>query len=201
MHHGLGAAWRFDMHSTDSQREPIDLGAVFEVLSGDLNTSFAPLQQSMEKPDEEGNYSYDGTAARTYVNVAFACIASVTTCMRQWAMAQLQYDIDERQFIGEGDMTPLEKAVRLGFGLLDYVCNVDTRWHANEQWWTNMRRAIHIKYRLASPISAADLEICADELMAVVDAEAGFRLRLAAYLEGPTPAHQYHLSGESLTPD
>ena len=53
------------MHSTDSQLEPIDLGAVFEVLSGDLNTSFAPLQESMENPDEEGNYSFDGTTART----------------------------------------------------------------------------------------------------------------------------------------
>ena len=189
------------MHSTDSQREPIDLGAVFEVLSGDLNTSFAPLQQSLENPDADGNYSYDGTAARTYVNVAFACIASVTTCMRQWAMAQLQYDIDERQFIGEGEMTPLEKAVRLGFGLLDCVCNLDTQWHANEQWWTNMRRAIHIKYRMASPASAADLEISAEELMTVVDAEAGFRLRLAAYLEDPAPAQQYQLSGAALTPD
>ena len=189
------------MHSTDSQQEPIDLGAVFEVLSGDLNTSFAPLQLSMENPDAEGNYSYDGTAARTYVNVAFACIASVATCMRQWAMAQLQHDIDERQFIGEGDMTPLEKAVRLGFGLLDYVCNLDTQWYANEQWWTNMRRAIHIKYRMASPASAADLEISAEELMTVVDAEAGFRLRLAAYLEEPAPAQQYQISGEMLTPD
>ena len=120
--------------------------------------------------------------------------------MRQWAMAQLQYDIDERQFIGEGDMTPLEKAVRLGFGLLDYVCNLDTQWHANEQWWTNMRRAIGIKYRLASPLSAADLEVSAEEVMTVVDAEAGFRLRLAAYLE-PAPTQQYQLSGEALTPD
>ena len=189
------------MHSADSQQEPINLGAVFEVLSGDLNTSFAPLQQSLDSPDEEGNYTFDATAARTYVNVAFACIASVTTCMRKWAMAQLQYDIDERQFIGEGEMTPLEKAVRLGFGLLDYVCNLDTQWHANEQWWTNMRRAIHIKYRLASPASAADLEISAEELLTVVDAEAGFRLRLAAYLEEPAPAQQYQLSGEALTPD
>ena len=82
------------MHSTDSQQEPINLGAVFEVLSGDLNTSFAPLQQSMESPDEEGNYSFDATAARTYVNVAFVCIASVTTCMRQWATAQLQDEIE-----------------------------------------------------------------------------------------------------------
>jgi hypothetical protein len=189
------------MQPTDYQQEPIDLGAVFEVLSGDLNTSFAPLQQSMENPDEDGNYSYDGTAARTYVNVAFACIASVTTCMRQWAMAQLQYPIDERQFIGAGDMTPLEKAVRLGFGLLDYVCNVDTQWHANEQWWTNMRRAIAIKYRLASPTSAADLAVSAEEVMTVVDAEAGFRLRLAAYLEEPAPAQQYQLSAAALTPE
>ncbi len=188
------------MHSTDSQREAVDLGAVFEVLSGDLNTSFAPLQQSMENPDEDGNYSYDGTAARTYVNVAFACIASVATCMRQWATAQLQDDIDEQQFIGDEDMTPLEQAVRLGFGLLDHVCNIDSEWDANEQWWTSMRRAIAIKYRLASPLSAADLEVSADEVMTVVDAEAGFRLRLAAYLE-PAPTEQYQLSGAALMPE
>jgi hypothetical protein len=189
------------MQPTDSQREPIDLGGVFEVLSEDLNTSFAPLQQSMESPDEDGNYTFDATAARTYVNVAFVCIASVTTCMRQWAAEQLQGQIDERQFIGAGDMTPLEKAVRLGFGLLDYVCNRDTQWHANEQWWTSMCRAIDLKYRLASPLSAADLEISAAELMTVVDAEAGFRLRLAAYLEDPTPEQQYQLSAVALTPD
>ena len=189
------------MSSTVQQPDPIDLGAVFEVLSGDLNSSFAPLQDAMENPDEEGNYSFDGTVARTYINVAFACIASMTTCMRQWAMARLPHAIDERRFIGEGDMTPLEKAVRLGFGLLDYVLNVDTQWYANEQWWTNMHRAIQIKYRLASPTSAADLEISAAELMTMVDAEAGFRLRIAAYLEEPTPAHQYQLTGAQLTPD
>jgi hypothetical protein len=188
------------MQSTEAQQEPVDLGAVFEILSGDLNTSFAPLQASLEDLDAQGHYSFDPTAARTYVNVAFACIASVTTCMRQWAMAHLQYDIDERRFIGEGDMTPLEKAVRLGFGLLDYVCNIDTQWDANEQWWSNMRRAIAIKYRLASPLSAADLAVSAEEVMTVVDAEAGFRLRLAAYLE-PASTHQYQLSGEALTPD
>jgi hypothetical protein len=189
------------MSSTDPQQDPVNLGEVFEVLSADLNSSFAPLQESMENPDAQGNYAFDGTAARTYVNVAFVCIASMTTCMRQWAMAQLQHDIDERQLIGAGDMTPLEKAVRLGFGLLDYVCNVDTQWYANEQWWTNMRRAIDIKYRLASPASAADLEISAEELMTMVDAEAGFRLRIAAYLEEPTATHQYQLSGEALTPE
>jgi hypothetical protein len=189
------------MHSTESQQAPINLGEVFETLSGDLNTCFAPLQQSMESLDEEGNYSFDATAARTYVNVAFACIASVATCMRQWAMAQLPYDIDEQQFISGADMTPLEKAVRLGFTLLDYVCNVDTQWHASEQWCASLRRAIEIKYRLASPLSAADLEISADELMTVVDAEAGFRLRLTAYMEDPAPAHQFQLTGAALNPE
>jgi hypothetical protein len=35
----------------------------------------------------------------------------------------------------------------------------------------------------------------------VVDAEAGFRLRLAAYLEEPAPAQQYQLRGEALIPE
>jgi len=190
------------MQSTEPQQEPIDLQAVFEVLSGDLNASFAPLQQSMESPDEEGNYSFDGTAVRTYVNVAFACIASVATCIRQWAGAQLRYDFDEQaeQFNGE-DITPLERAVRIGFGMLDHVCNVEMPWHANEQWWTSLRRAIEIKYRLASPTSPADLDVSAEELMTVVDAEAGFRLRLAAYLEEPAPAQQYPLPEEALNPE
>jgi len=189
------------MHATESQQAQVFLGEVFETLSGDLNTCFAPLQQSMETLDEEGNYSFDPTTARTYVNVAFACIASVATCMRQWAMAQLPYDIDEQQFVSGEDMTPLEKAVRLGFALLDYVCNVDTQWHASEQWCASLRRAIEIKYRLASPLSAADLEISAAELMTVVDAEAGFRLRLAAYMEDPAPAHPFQLTGEALNPE
>ena len=171
------------MHSTEAQYAPVNLREVFEVLSGDLNNCFAPLQQSMESPDEDGNYTFDGTVARTYVNVAFACIASVATCMRQWATAHLQYDIDEREYTGGAEMTPLEKAIRIGFGLLDHVCNIETQWQANEQWWLNLRRAINIKYRLASPHSAADLEISAAEIMTVVDAEAGFRLRLSSYLE------------------
>jgi hypothetical protein len=188
------------MHATESQQAHINLGAVFETLSGDLNICFAPLQESMASLDEEGNYSFDPTAARTYVNVAFACIASVSTCMRQWAVAQLPNDIDERQFISDADMTPLEKAVRLGFTLLDYVCNVDTQWDASEQWCASMRRAIDIKYRLASPLSAADLEISAEELMTVVDAEAGFRLRLAAYLEDTTPVEPYQLTNLVSSP-
>jgi hypothetical protein len=63
------------------------------------------------------------------------------------------------------------------------IPTVESQWHSNEQWWTSLRQAIEVKYRLASPTSAADLEISAAELMTVVDAEAGFRLRLAAYLE------------------
>ena len=184
------------MHPTESQQAPVNLREVFEVLSDDLNICFAPLQQSMESPDEDGNYTFDGTAARTYVNVAFACIASVATCMRQWATAHLQYHIDEHRFTGPEDMTPLEKAIRIGFGLLDHVCNVEMQWHANEQWWLSLRRAIAIKYRLASPHSPADLQISAEEIMTVVDAEAGFRLRLAAYLEEPAPAHRLQLTGE-----
>jgi hypothetical protein len=184
------------MHTTEAQQAQVFLKEVFEVLSSDLNICFAPLQQSMESPDAEGNYVFDGSAARTYVNVAFACIASVATCMRQWATAHLQHDIDERQYTGGEDMTPLEKAVRIGFGLLDHVCNVEMQWHAGEQWWQSLRRAIAIKYRLASPRSPADLEISAEELMTVVDAEAGFRLRLAAYLEEPAPARQFQFTGE-----
>jgi hypothetical protein len=184
------------MHSTESQQEPVNLREVFEVLSGDLNICFAPLQQSMENPDEEGNYIFDATAARTYVNVAFACIASVATCMRQWAAAHLTHDVEEQRFINAEDMTPLEKAIRIGFGLLDHVCNVEMQWHASEQWWLSLRRAIDIKYRLASPRSPADLEISAEEIMTVIDAEAGFRLRLAAYLEEPAPAYQFQLTGE-----
>lgn len=184
------------MHSTEAQQAQVYLREVFEVLSGDLNVCFAPLQQSMESPDADGNYVFDGTAARTYVNVAFACIASVATCMRQWATAHLQDDIDERQFTGGAEMTPLEKAIRIGFGLLDHVCHVEMQWQASEQWWLSLRRAIALKYRLASPHSPADLEISAEELMTVVDAEAGFRLQLAAYLEEPAPARQFRLSGE-----
>jgi hypothetical protein len=178
------------MHPTESENAPISLRDVFEILSADLNSCFEPLQQSLENPDEDGNYAFEGTAARTYVNVAFACIASVCSCTRQWALARLQYaegdnDIEElAEQLAEGSaMTPLEKAVRLGFGLLDRACTVESQWHSNEQWWASLRQAIEIKYRLASPTSAADLEISAAELMTVVDAEAGFRLRLAAYLE------------------
>ncbi|MBS0419580.1 MAG: hypothetical protein JSR66_17865 [Proteobacteria bacterium] len=184
------------MHSTESQQQPVSLREVFEVLSGDLNICFAPLQQSMENPDEDGNYTFDPTAARTYVNVAFACIASVATCMRQWATAHLPHDVDEQRFSNAEDMTPLERAIRIGFALLDHVCNVEMQWHASEQWWLSLRRAIDIKYRLASPRSPADLEISAEEIMTVVDAEAGFRLRLAAYLEEPAPAWQLQLTGE-----
>jgi len=179
------------MHSTEAQQAPANIRDVFEVLSGDLNICFAPLQQSMESPDEEGNYTFDGTAARTYVNMAFACIASAATCMRQWAMWQLQCDADYAEQFSSGDeLTPLEKAIRIGFGLLDQISAVDMEaagWHGNQQWWLSLQRAIEIKYRLASPVSPADLEISAEELMTVVDAEAGFRLRLAAYLEEPAP--------------
>ena len=186
----------FEMQSTESQQQPVNLREVFEVLSGDLNICFAPLQQSMESPDEEGNYTFDATAARTYVNVAFACIASVATCMRQWATAHLPHDVDEQRFSSAEEMTPLERAIRIGFGLLDHALNVEMQWHASEQWWLSLRRAIDIKYRLASPRSPADLEISAEEIMTVVDAEAGFRLRLAAYLEEPAPAYRFRLTGE-----
>jgi hypothetical protein len=177
------------MHAPESENDPAGLRDVFEILSGDVNRCFEPLRLCMENPDEDGNYSFEGTAARTYVSVAFACIASVCTCVRQWAVA-LQGDTPGNdleavadELAAEEEMTPLEKAVRIGFGLLERARTVESQWHANEQWWASLRTAIGIKYRLTRPTSAADLEISADELMTVVDAEAGFRLRLAAYLE------------------
>jgi hypothetical protein len=178
------------MSPTQSENELSNLRGVFGILSDDLNICFEPLQQCLENPDEDGNYAFEGTAARTYVNVAFACIASVCTCMRRCAVARLQCDASNEeieklaeQLTAGTAMTPLEKAVRLAFGLLDRAFTVESQWQANEQWWQNLLEAIEIKYRLTSPASAADLEISADEVMTVVDAEAGFRLRLAAYLE------------------
>jgi hypothetical protein len=178
------------MSPTESENDLASLRDVFEILSDDLNICFEPLQQCLQNPDEDGNYRFVGAAARTYVNVAFACIASVCTCMRQCAVARLQCDASSEEIeelaeqLTDGPaMTPLEKAVRLAFGLLDRTITVESQWQANEQWWLNLLGAIEIKYRLASPASSADLEISAGELMMVVDAEAGFRLRVAAYLE------------------
>lgn len=177
----------------------MNLREVFEILSGDLDACFEPLQRSLESPDEGGNFSFEGTAARNYVSAAFACIAAVSTCMRQWAVARLHCDEAAdyvEQWADEQAMTPLERAVRRGFALLDRACNVDSQWHANEQWWASFRKAIEIKYRLTSPQSATDLEISSDELMTVVDAEAGFRLRLAGYLDEPAATPQFQLAGE-----
>jgi hypothetical protein len=176
---------------------------VFAILSGDLDTCFAPLERSMEIPDEDGNYSFEATAARNYVNVAFACIVGLSSCMREWAAVRLQCDnagdyVEEwaDQLMDGREMAPLEQAVRLGFDLLDRACNFESQWDANEQWWTSLRKAIQIKYRLTSPTCAADLEISPDELMTVIDAEAGFRLRFAVYVEEPAATPQFQLAGE-----
>jgi hypothetical protein len=192
------------MHSTESDNDPVNLREVFEVLSGDLNACFEPVQQCLQDPDEDGNFSFEGSAARNYVSVAFACIASVSTCMRQWAVARMdpdeagRYLHEQEDVLSDGQvMTPLEKAVRIGFGLLDRVYGVESQSQPNdEQWWRSLRWAIATKYRLTSPAAAADLEISADELMTVIDAEVGFRLRMAAYLEEPAISPQLQFTGE-----
>jgi hypothetical protein len=190
------------VQSTEWVNEAMTLRDVFEVLSGDLDTCFAPLERSLESPDEDGNYSFEATAARNYVNVAFASIAGLASCMRQWAIARLRRDnagdaVEEwaDELIDGREMAPLEQAVRLGFGLLDRACNFESQWNTNEQWWSSFRTAIQIKYRLTSPTCAADLDISSGELMTVIDAEAGFRLRLAVYVEEPAATPQFQLAG------
>jgi hypothetical protein len=51
------------------------------------------------------------------------------------------------------------------------------------QWWASFQLAIQLRHRMAHPLAPGDLCLSREEILTVVDADAGFRLLLSRYLE------------------
>jgi hypothetical protein len=173
---------------------------VFSTLSGDLDKCFRRLDALFDDPGENGEYDYDESDGRNYVRAAFACIEGMSFSMRVWATSRLleegRMSDQERWSEGESNLEVIEDEVRrsmaelsfeenvsLTFTLLDRINPSGPPFDVSQQWWSSLRKAVELRDRVTHPRAGSDLDISRDELMIMVDAEAGYRLLLSSYLE------------------
>lgn len=145
---------------------------VFETLSDDVDQCFERIQQDLYGTDDNGDFRFDQSNARTYARAAFACIEGFACFVRVW---------------GISSATSLEESVRSMFSRMDGAHPIESDRDAGKHWWAHFQAAIRIKDRLTYPRSAADLAVSHADLMTIIDADAGFRLLLSRYLEQSPP--------------
>jgi hypothetical protein len=181
------------------------LHGLFTILSDDLDKCFSRLDAVFNDPGEGGEYDYDESDGRTYVRAAFACIDGMSFRMRVWATARLldegRMPDPQRWGAGAINLEAIEDEVRrsmaelslaenvsLTFTLLDRIHRVEPLLDTGQQWWSSLQKVAQLKGRITHPQGASDLSISRDELMIMVDAEAGYRLLLSSYLELNKPS-------------
>ncbi len=177
---------------------------VFETLSDDVDQCFERIQQDLYGTDDNGDFRFDQSNARTYARAAFACIEGFACFVRGWSISRL-HDEDrltnlecfpsvepkfEEREVPPAKRAPtasLEESVRSMFSRMDGAHPIEPDRDAGKHWWTHFQAAIRIKDRLTYPRSAADLAVSHADLMTIIDADAGFRLLLSRYLEQSPP--------------
>lgn len=162
------------IHDTDlndtSPRE------VFAILSDDVDRCFELISHTGGSSEEVEDLEYDETAVRSYARAAFACMEGMTFCMRAWAAERVPEPRAEQQGDLESDVTAM-------FSQLDEVARIEPQLGTGRQWWLNLQKALQLRRRMTHPRSWTDLALTREEILTVVDADAGFRLLLSRYLE------------------
>jgi hypothetical protein len=172
----------------DPEMDSVSPQQVFAILSGDVDRCFRLLDAALGGPEEAGEQQYGESDVRSYVRAAFACMEGMTFCMRAWAAERgVQTRADQRQAAAEEGAlelwVDLESSVKSMFAQLDQVKRIEPQMGTGRQWWTNFQNAIQLRRRMMYPQLPADLALSREELLTIVDADAGFRLLLSRYLE------------------
>lgn len=149
---------------------------VFATLSDDVDRCFELMSATEDSSEEVDEREYEETAVRSYARAAFACMEGMTFCMRAWAAERVSEPLAEQQGDLESDLTAM-------FSQLDQVVRIEPQLGTGRQWWLNLQKALQLRDRLMHPRSWTDLAFTREEILTIVDADAGFRLLLSRYLE------------------
>jgi plasmid maintenance system antidote protein VapI len=161
---------------SDANMNEISPQQVFAILSDDVDRCFEIMNPTADSPEEVEEHDYEETAVRSYVRAAFACMEGMAFCMRAWAAERVPESQAEQQADLESNLTAM-------FTQLDQVMRIEPQLGTGRQWWLNLQKALELRHRMAHPRSWTDLALTREEILTVVDADAGFRLLLSRYLE------------------
>jgi hypothetical protein len=177
------------MRIDDHEMDGVSPRRVFAVLSDDVDRCFKLLDGVSLGSEEAGEQQYNEFEVRSYVRAAFACIEGMTFCMIEWAAAERVDGMraDQLHSVTEEGAPErredLESNVKSMFAQLDQVKRIEPQIGTGRAWWTSFRKAIQLRRRMTRPRLPADLALTREELLTIVDADAGFRLLLSRYLE------------------
>ena len=161
---------------------------VFAILSDDVDRCFELMSSTVGSAEEADEREYEESAVRSYLRAAFACMEGMTFCMRAWAAERVPEPQAEQHSSPEGASAPeqredLESNLTAMFTQLDQVMRIEPQLGTGRQWWLNLQKALELRHRLAHPRCWTDLAFTREEILTIVDADAGFRLLLSRYLE------------------
>lgn len=168
----------------DAEINEISPQQVFAILSDDVDRCF----QLLGSPEDVEEREYDESAARSYARAAFACMEGMTFCMRAWVAERVPEPQAEQHSSQEGESAAeqrgdFESDVTAMFTQMDQVMRIEPQFGTGRQWWLNFQKAIHLRRRMMHPRSWTDLALSHEEMLTIVDADAGFRLLLSRYLD------------------
>lgn len=172
----------------DAESNELSPREVFTILSEDVDRCFELMSSTVGSTEEVDEREYEESAVRSYVRAAFACMEGMTFCMRAWAAERMPEPGAEQCTTPEGQSAPeqqgdLESNVTAMFTQLDQVVRIEPQLGTGRQWWQNLQKALQLRHRMAHPRSWTDLAFTREEILTIVDADAGFRLLLSRYLE------------------
>jgi len=157
---------------------------VFAILSADVDRCFERLESVLGGSQETGELQYGESEVRSYVRAVFACMEGMTFCMRVWASEGTAEHHPEAQEGALEEWADLESNVKSMFTQLDSVRPIEPQIGTGRQWWINVQNACLLRSRITHPQQPTDLALSREEILSIVDADAGFRLLLSRYLEG-----------------
>jgi hypothetical protein len=160
----------------DAEMNEISPQQVFAILSDDVDRCFELMSPTVGSAEEADEHEYEESAVRSYVRAAFACMEGMTFCMRAWAAERSPAPQAEQQEDLESNLTAM-------FTQLDQIMRIEPQLGTGRQWWMNLQKALELRHRLAHPRWWTDLAFTREEILTIVDADAGFRLLLSRYLE------------------
>lgn len=171
----------------DPDMDEVSPQQVFLILSGDVERCFKLLEAELSGSEEAGE-QYGQPEARNYARAAFACMEGMTFCMSQWA-AERMAELRSSQHRPAAEQSALALSADLRsqvesmFTQLDQVRRIEPQIGTGRQWWSNFQNALQVRLRMMYPRRSADLALSQEEILTIVDADAGFRLLLSRYLE------------------
>ena len=185
---------------TDTERSTVE---VFETLADDVERCYQALFTAFDQGtvDEDGSVDADYEYhARMLIRAIFAYIEGVTFSVKaSAAKVCLERDIEisdaerffsiDREFMISNTGNVVERSahicladnVRFAFNLQERACGMNSKFDANQSWWSDFRSSIRVRDRLTHPKMPGDLDVDGDEIIRAQRAYNGFNKQLQEY--------------------